>query len=85
MEEARIQEVDTYVYHIQNTVTQAIAIGPIMYLCLSEERLPWSRVSNWWWEQEGLDLEGMQTADQEAEREEGEEEMERAETDTNDQ
>ena len=37
-----------------------------------------------WWEQEGLDLEGMQTASQEAERKEGEEETDRTETVTED-
>ena len=38
------------------------------------------RVAMWFREQEGLDLEGIQTASQEAERTEGEEETERTET-----
>ena len=39
-----------------------------MYLCIAEARRPGSRVAKWWWDQDGLDLEGMRTAAWEAER-----------------
>ena len=35
-----------------------------------------------WWEQDGLDLEGMQTEDQEAEQTNGEEDTDKIETKT---
>ena len=38
-----------------------------MYLCLAAKRRLGPRVAMWWWEQEGLDLEGMRTAAREAE------------------
>ena len=47
-----------------------------MHLYLSEKRRPGPRVTMRWWEQEGLDLEGMRTESQEAERTEGEDEAE---------
>ena len=37
------------------------------------------QVSTRWWEQEGLDFAGMQMVDQEAEREEGKNNMDRTE------
>ena len=41
-----------------------------------------SRVAKQWWDQDGLDLEGIRTADQEAERaDDEEEETDGAETD----
>ena len=46
-----------------------------MDLCLVAERRPGSRVDNQWWDQDGLDLEGMQTAAWGAERAEGREEV----------
>ena len=62
MAESGFQEGDTYVYCCQNTVAQFIATRPIMDLCLAAAQRPVSRVSKWWWEQDGLDLEGMRTA-----------------------
>ena len=53
-----------------------------MYLCMAEERIPGSRVTNEWWEHDELDVEGMRKADQEAERMEGEEETDKMETET---
>ena len=47
----------------------------IMELRLEEDPRPGARATNRWWEQDGLYLEGMQTADKEAERTEGEEDM----------
>ena len=54
-------EVDTYIYHHQNTVAHYIATRPIMDLCLVAEQCPGTRVYKRWWEQEGLYLEGMRT------------------------
>ena len=54
-----LQEPETYVYLQQNTVAQCIATKPIMDLCLAAKRRPGPRVAMRWWEQEGLDLEGM--------------------------
>ena len=53
-----------------------------MDLCLAAERRPGSRVTNQWWDQDGLDVEGMRTADWEAERTEREGETDRTETET---
>ena len=41
----------------QNTVTQYIATQPIMDLCEQATRRPGARLSRWWWEQAGIDLE----------------------------
>ena len=82
MEEALLQEVETYTSHLHNTVAQFIATGPIMDLCLAVERRLGSRVSKQWWEQDGLDLEGMRTEAWEEELMEGEEDTDRKETDT---
>ena len=57
--EAGLKEVDTYIFSRQNTVVQYISNRPIIDLCLAEKRRLGPRVSMWWWEQEGLDLEGM--------------------------
>ena len=56
MEEAGLQEVDTYIYHRENTVIQFIATRPIMDMWLAAEKRPGSWVSKRWWGQEGLDL-----------------------------
>ena len=42
-----------------------------MDLCLAAERLLGTQVDKWWWEQGGLELEGMRTAVWEAEQIEG--------------
>ena len=68
MAEAVLQEVETYASRRQNTVTQYISTRPIMDLCLAGNRRPGPRVEMRWWEQEGLDLEGMRTAAREEER-----------------
>ena len=60
--EAVLQEVETYVSLQQNTVAQFISTRPIMDLFLVTERRPGSRVEKWWWEQDGLDLEGVWAA-----------------------
>ena len=44
-----------------------------MDLCLAAKRSPGPRVSMRWWEQEGLDLEGVRMATREAEQTEREE------------
>ena len=75
--EAVLQENETYVYRRQNTVEQHIATRSIMDLCLAAKRGTGPRVATRWWEQEGLDLEGMRTVAQEAEQTEGAEETDR--------
>ena len=83
MTEAGLQEVETFVSLRQNTVTQFIATRPVVDLCLAAKRRPGPRVSNWWWEQDGVDVEGMRTAAWEAEQMEGGRGvMDRTETDT---
>ena len=52
MEEAVLQEVYTYVSHLQNKVAQFIATSPIMELFLVAERRPGLQVANRWWDQE---------------------------------
>ena len=84
MAEAGIQEVGTYVSCRHNTVEKYIATRTIMYLCLSAKKRPGQRVKMRWWEQEGLDLEGMRTAAWEAERMEGGEEIDGTKTATED-
>ena len=39
-------------------------------------------ISMWWWEQDGLDMEGIRTTAREAEQTEGEEDMDGIETET---
>ena len=85
MDDMGLQEVDTYISFCQNTVVQYISNSPIIDLCLAEKRRLGPIVSMWWWEQEGLDLEGMRIESHEAERTEGdEEETDGKETTTDD-
>ena len=53
-----------------------------MVLCLEAGQRPVSRVTKQWWEQDGLDVEGMQTAVLEAERTDGEDETYGMDTET---
>ena len=46
MAEAGLQEVETYVSRLQNTVTQFIATRPIMNLCLEVDLIPGPRLSS---------------------------------------
>ena len=48
MEEAGLQEVETYVSQPQNKVVQFIVTRTIMGLCIAVERYPGSRVANPW-------------------------------------
>ena len=48
MDYMELQEVESYVSHRQNTVTQFIATKQVMDLFLVAERRPGSRVANWW-------------------------------------
>ena len=84
MAEAGLQEVETYVSRRQNTLSQYIATRPIMDLCLAVKRRLGPRVEMRWWEQEGLDLDGMRTAAWEADPTEGTEDAEGTETSTDD-
>ena len=49
MEEAVLEEVDTYFDRHQNIITQFISTRLVMDLCLEAERRPWTQVSQWWW------------------------------------
>ena len=82
MGEVVLQEVETYDSCRQNTVANSIATRPIMELYLVTERKTGLRVSKRWWDQDGVDMEGMRMAAQEAEGTEGEEETDQNETAT---
>ena len=55
---------------------------PTVELCLAVEQRPGQSVSNRWWEQDRVDVEGMRTAAWEAKQMEGEEETDSTETKT---
>ena len=55
MEEAVLQEVETYISRLDNTVAQFIVTRLGMDLCLSSEMRLVSRVEKRWWSQDGLD------------------------------
>ena len=78
MSEAGFQEVETYVSRRQNTMAQYILTMPIMDLFLAAKQRPGPRVTMRWWEQEGLNLEGMRVVALEDEWTEGGEETDRA-------
>ena len=82
MAEVGLQEVETYVSSLQKNVAQFIATRTIMELYLAAERRPGSRVTNQWWEQDGLDVERRQIAAQEEEWAEGEKETDGTDTET---
>ena len=66
--EAGLHEVETYVSRRQNTVSRYIVTRSIVYLHISVERRPGTRVSKKPCEREGLYLEANQKAAREAER-----------------
>ena len=68
MEEAGLQEADTYVSRRQNTFAQYIATRPIMNIFMAEKRNPGPRVVMRWCKQKVLDLKGVQTAGWDAEQ-----------------
>ena len=75
---------DTYFSHHQKIVTQFIVTRPIMDLCLVADQRTGPQIPRQWWEQDELDMEGMQTADQEEERTDREEETDRMATEMDD-
>ena len=83
-EDARVevgfQELETYVFRRQNNVAQYIAARPIMNLFLLAKRRSGPQVTMWWWEQEGLDFEGVQKTAWGVERTKGGEEIDRTKT-----
>ena len=64
MTDLGLQEVETYVSHIQNTAAQFIATRPIVDLCMASERRPDPRISKWWWEQDWVDVEGTEAQEE---------------------
>ena len=58
MREAGMEEMDTYIYRRQNTADQYIVTWTILDLFLEVGKHPGERVVKWWWDQEGLSLEG---------------------------
>ena len=67
IKEAGFEEVEAYVLRRQITVTQYIATGPIMDLCKKTVRILGTWVVKRWWDQEGTNLVGPQTAAEAAE------------------
>ena len=77
MEEEGFEEIGTYVTRRQNTVAQYIATRLIMKLCERSAWRPGVWVYRWWWDQDGLDLEGAkERAAAEPDREEAQREEE---------
>ena len=58
MAETGFEGIGTYVTRRHNTVTQYIATQPILDLSERSTQRPGAGMYRWWWEQEGLDLEG---------------------------
>ena len=59
MGEAGFEGIREYITRRQNTVAQYISMRPILDLHERSARRPGDRVSWRWWEQAGLDLEGV--------------------------
>ena len=57
MGEAGSKGIRKLVTRMQNTYAQYISTQPILDLYERANRRPGSRVSRWWWEQAGIDLE----------------------------
>ena len=70
MDTAVIEEVEIYVLHRQNTISQYIATHPILDLCLLGERGTVNRVTQQCLKQEYIDLEVWKSAVREVEAEE---------------
>ena len=51
-----LEEVETYVLHRHNIISQYIATHLILDLCLEAEQQLGARVARQWWEKGGLDL-----------------------------
>ena len=58
MEEPGFEGIGTYITRRQNTFAQYIVTRPILDLCERSTRKLGARVSQQWWEQDGLNLEG---------------------------
>ena len=50
--------IQTSILQRQNTVAQYIATRTILDLCKQATQRPGARLSQWWWEQTGIDLKG---------------------------
>ena len=57
MKEAGFKEISTSITNRQNTVTQYIAIRPLLDLCEGTNQIGGVRLSRRWWDQKGIDWE----------------------------
>ena len=57
--EAGFEEIEMYTSRRKNMVTKYIATRPIFDLYLEAERQPGARVTRRWWEQGGINTEGI--------------------------
>ena len=60
MQEAGLEEMETYIYRRHNTVAHFITTTHIIDLFLETERRPGAQVENCWLEKEGIDLVNVQ-------------------------
>ena len=51
-----LEEVETYVLRRQNTVSHYITTRPILEICMAAEQRPGERVTQWWWDQSGINF-----------------------------
>ena len=58
LREAGFEVIRKSVTRRQNTIAKYIAMRTILYLCERSTRQPGVRGYRWWWEQDGIDLEG---------------------------
>ena len=54
MQAVMLEEMKTYIHRRHNAVAKYIVMRPILELCLEVEWRPASRVTDRWWDQEGL-------------------------------
>ena len=53
---AGLQDIETYIYRRQNTVTQYIVTRTIMDMCIAAGRHLGTQILGMWWEQENLNM-----------------------------
>ena len=62
MEAVGFEMVEVYITRGHNTVAQYIVTRKILEICVETERRERSHVTNWWSEQGGVNLTGVQAA-----------------------